>query len=160
VTELLEHVADEPIDADIRHQEAGPFSGDDWLGLPPGHPSMQRAVVLTGRETGRNFVYAESDIAPDRLPVSVRSRLETSRDPIGRVLVDQRLAVSRELVPGSIGASRADPGVVTLLDDVVHARRYRIMVAGTPAMVVSEWFFATVPSAIAAHLRTRVVTGG
>lgn len=160
MTELLEHVADEPIDADIRHQDVGPLSGDESLGLPAGQPSMQRAVVLTGRATGRSFVYAESAIAADRLPGSVRSRLETSRDPIGRVLLDHRIAVSREPLPGSIVAARADQAVGVLLADVVYTRRYRIVVAGTPAMVVSEWFFPTVPTAIAAHLGTRVATGG
>ena len=160
MTELLEHVADEPIDADIRHQDVGPVSGDGSLGLPDGQPSMQRAVLLTGRATGRNFVYAESVIAADRLPGSVRSRLETSRDPIGRVLRDHHIAVSREPLPGSTVPTRADRAVATLLDDVVHTRRYRIIVAGTPAMDVSEWFFAAVPSAVAAHLGTQVPTKG
>ena len=144
VTELLEHVAREPIDADIRRQVIGPGSVDEWLGLPPGAPTLERAVVLAGRVTGRNFVYAESAIAADRLPGPVRSRLEASRDPIGRVLLDHELALRRHQLPGPVVARHADRTGGTLLDVVVLARRYRLIVDGAPAMVISEWFLAPV----------------
>jgi len=156
VTELLEHVAREPIDADIRHQAVGPGSVDELLGLPPGVATLERAVVLAGRVTGRNFVYAESAIAVDRLPRSVRTRLEASRDPIGRVLLDHDIALSRDVLAGPVVARHAQPTLVAL-PDVVLARRYRIIVDGAPAMVVSEWFLAPVTTAVADHLGTPTV---
>ncbi len=122
VTELLEHLAGEPIDADIRHQHVGPALGDDRLGQPPGPPCLERAVLLTGRRTGLAFVYAESTIAADRLPGSVPSRLQTSRDPIGRVLLDHRLDVRRDLLDGAVVAGRADPDVLALLSGAVQSR--------------------------------------
>lgn len=160
VTELLEHVAREPIDADIRRQVIGPGSVDEWLGLPPGAPTLERAVVLAGRVTGTSFVYAESAIAADRLPRSVRSRLQASRDPIGRVLLDHEIALRRHPLPGPVVARHADRTGGSLLDDVVLARRYRLIVDGAPAMVISEWFLAPVASAVADHLGTPTVPGG
>jgi chorismate-pyruvate lyase len=153
VTEWLEHLSGEPIDADIRHQDAGPAPGDNPLGLAPGAPLMHRAVLLTGRMTRLAFVYAESAIANNRLPAPVPFRLQTSRDPIGRVLLDHHLVVGRDLLPGSVVATRADPGVAPLLADAVEARRYRIVIDGVPVMVVSEWFLGPVSIALSAHLR-------
>ena len=152
MTELLEHIAGEPVDADIHHQVVGPGCVDQLLALPSGAPTLERAVVLAGRFTGRAFVYAESAIAPDRLPGSVRSRLEASRDPIGRVLLDHHITPIRDQLDGPVAARHAEQTRLTLLDDVVLARRYRLIVDGTPVMVVSEWFLGPVAAAVADHL--------
>ncbi|MGA3146790.1 MAG: chorismate pyruvate-lyase family protein [Acidimicrobiales bacterium] len=152
VTEWLEHLAGEPIDAVVRHQDMGPALGDDPLGLAPGAPFLQRSVLLTGRGTGLAFVYAESAIAADRLPGSVLSRLQTSRDPIGRVLLDHQLVIRRDLLSDPGAATRADPDVATLLVDGVHSRGYRIVLDGDPVMMVSEWFLGPVSVALTAHL--------
>jgi chorismate lyase len=153
VTEFLEHLAGEPIDADVRRQKSGPAGTDDLLGLVPSAEVIRRAVLLTGRATGRSFVYAESTIAAGRLPGSVRLRLETSRDPIGRVLLDHHLGVRREDFGGTGPSKGFDGEKVTLLRRAVLSRRYRIILDGAPAMVVSEWFLQSASAALAAHLR-------
>jgi chorismate--pyruvate lyase len=152
VTELLEHLAGEAIDADIRHQDMGSAPGDNPLGLSPGAPFLHRSVLLTGRGTGLAFVYAESAIAADRLPGSVLSRLQTTRDPIGRVLADHHLVVRRDPLSGAVAATHADQDVATLLVDGVHSRGYRILLDGVPAMMVSEWFLGPASVALTAHL--------
>ncbi len=158
VTEWLEHLAGEPIDAVIRHQDMGPAPGDNLLGLAPGAPLLHRSVLLTGRRTGLAFVYAESAIAADRLPGSVLVRLQTSRDPIGKVLLDHHLVICRDLLSGAaaVPGTRADPDVATLLVDGVHSRAYRIVLDGVPVMLVSEWFLGSVSDALTAHLRAPV----
>jgi chorismate-pyruvate lyase len=156
VTELLEHLAGEPIEADIRHQDIVPAPGDNLLGLPDGAPALDRAVLLTGRRTGLAFVYAESAIATDRLPASVASHLQTSRHPIGRVLLDHQLVVRRDGLSGAAVAGRADPDVTALLAGAIHSRRYRIMVGEVPVMMVSEWFLEPVSTALTAHLHAAV----
>jgi chorismate-pyruvate lyase len=151
VTEFLEHVAGEPVDADIVSQQCGPAVDDDRFGFRPVGDVLSRAVLLTGRATRRRFVYAESAIAAERLPGSVRRRLEASRDPIGRVLADHHLRIRREpladpvITPGISGDIRA------LLRGSALARRYRIIVGSAPAMVVSEWFLQSVPDALFSH---------
>jgi|BarGraNGADG00212_1021973.scaffolds.fasta_scaffold20328_2 chorismate-pyruvate lyase len=151
VTEFLEHLAGEPIDADILSQIARPAGNDNSLGLASDAEMVRRTVLLTGRTSGRNFVYAESAIAVERLPDSVRQRLELSRDPIGRVLSDHRLSVRREPLAGPVIAVGNAANIANLLDGAALSRRYRIMLGSGPAIVVSEWFLQTVPEALAAH---------
>jgi chorismate-pyruvate lyase len=154
VTELLEHLAGEPIEADILHQRGVPAGADDPLGLPAAARTMHRAVLLTGTTTGRVFVYAESVIATDRLPPAACLRLETSRDPIGRVLVDHHLDVDRQWLGTTAAVEHPDQRVAALIGGAVQSRRYRITIDHRPAMIVSEWFLRSVSVAFAEHLRT------
>jgi chorismate-pyruvate lyase len=151
VTEFLEHLAGEPIDADILSQIAGPAGHDNSLGLESDTELVRRTVLLTGRISGRRFVYAESAIAMERLPTSARRRLESSRDPIGRVLAMHRLEVRREPVAGPVVAVGNTARIIDLLDKAALSRRYRITLGSDPAIVVSEWFLQTVPEALASH---------
>jgi chorismate-pyruvate lyase len=154
VTEFLEDLASEPVDAEIITQRAGPAGGDNWLGLAPQAELVRRAVLLTGRSSKRAFVYAESSIAPERLPSSVRQRLERSRDPIGRVLVDQGVQVRREPLDGPVAAEGVGDEVENLLRESALSRRYRIMIGDFPAIVVSEWFLRAAAEAIASRPRS------
>ena len=150
VTEFLEHLAGEPIDADILSQNTGPAGNDNSLGLESDAELVRRIVLLTG------FVYAESAIAVERLPASARQRLKSSRDPIGRVLTKHRLEVGREPLAGpeiSVGTST---WIIDLLDGAVHSRCYLMTLGGDPAIVVSEWFLQTVTEALTSHTASSV----
>jgi chorismate-pyruvate lyase len=149
VTEFLEHLAGEPIDADVVSQHTGPADHDDSLGLPPHRVLLRRAVVLTGRVTRRRFVYAESAIAADRLPLLIRRRLENSNDPIGRILLDHHLQIRREDLAGPVTPSDIDDDIAALLRASALSRRYRLVVGGSAAMVVSEWFLPAAAHALA-----------
>ena len=146
VTEFLEHLAGEPIDADILSQNTGTAGNDNLLQLESEAELVRRFVLLTGRMSGRRFVYAESAIAVERLPVSARRSLESSRDPIGRVLSKHHLEVRREPLPGPVVATGKTPRIIELLDRAALSRRYRITLGSGPAIVVSEWFLQTIPA--------------
>ncbi len=154
VTELLEHLAGEPIEADILHQREVPAGADNLLSLPVTARTVHRTVLLTGGTTGRVFVYAESVIATGRLPPAACLRLETSRDPIGRVLVDHHLDVDRRWLGPAEVVEDPDERVAPLIGRAVQSRRYRITIDGRPAMIISEWFLPSVSDALAEHLRT------
>jgi chorismate-pyruvate lyase len=149
VTEFLEELAGEPIDAEIIAQLDARADDDDPLGLAPHTELMRRAVFLTGRTTRRRFVYAESAIATQRLPDSVRQRLEASRDPIGRILRDHRLRIHREPLADPAMSAGLERRVTTLLRASALARRYRIVVNRTPVIAVSEWFLTPATVAFA-----------
>jgi chorismate-pyruvate lyase len=155
VTELLEDLAGEPIDADILAQDTVSAGDDNPLGLVSDAQMIRRAVLLTGRTSGRTFVYAESAIARERLPDPVRRRLESSREPIGRVFADHRLTVQRVPVAGPVVAVGNAARPTDLPDRSVLSRRYRITFAGEPAIVVSEWFLETVLEALACRSEER-----
>ncbi len=144
MTEFLEWIAREPIDADIRAQRAVPAWRDNPLDLAAGAELLYRSVFLVGRATGQAYAYAESVIASARIPASVRWCLEQSREPIGRVLRDHGLAVRREPLPGPATGGDVDDAIAHLLAEAPLSRRYRIILGGDPAFAVSEWFLATV----------------
>jgi len=148
VTEFLEHLAGEPIEADILSQGTGTAGNDNLLQLESEAELVRRIVLLTGRTSGRRFVYAESAIAVERLPASARRRLESSRDPIGRVLTKLHLEVRREPLAGPVVATGNTPRIIDLLNRAGPSRRYRIILGSGPAIVVSEWFLQTIPALI------------
>jgi len=151
VTEFLEGLAGERIDADILSQNPRPAGNDNLLGLPSDASLTRRNVLLTGRRSGRRFVYAESAIAVERLPASARRRLRSSRDPIGRVLTDHGLEIRREPLAGPVVAAGRAAGIVALLDRAALSRRYRITLGSEPVIVVSEWFLPSVAEAMVAR---------
>jgi chorismate-pyruvate lyase len=153
VTEFLETLAGERIDADVVSQRAEPAGHDNPLGLgPDAGLLLRRAVLLIGRTSGRPFVYAESTIALGRLPEGVRHRLEQSRDPIGRVLLDHHLRIRREPLAGPLVAPSIGGEIASLVRGASLSRRYRIRIADEPAIVVSEWFLGAVTEALASQV--------
>ena len=104
VTQFLEHLAGEPVDADILAQGTEPAGFDDVLGLEPGAPLLRREVLLTGRDTGRRFVYAESAIAADRLPALLEPVPQGGGEPVGG--------------DSGLGVDEPPPGVPTGQEDL------------------------------------------
>ncbi len=105
---------------------------------------LQRTAVLAGRTSGEAFLYAESVLVPDRLPPSFRRRLDATDDPIGRILDEEGIAVTRHPEPGvgtGVCAEASDLGAA--LDACLLVRTYRIDVESDPVMQISEWFLSS-----------------
>ena len=144
VTGFLEGRAGETIQAEVVSQEDRQAGPDNALALGASAPVVRRAVLLTGRSTGRLFVYAESTIAPSRLPESVMARLRGGREPIGRVLLEHGLSVRREALGGALGPESAAADIEPLLQEAVLSHRQRVLVGEVPAIDVCEWFLEPV----------------
>jgi chorismate--pyruvate lyase len=143
VTNFLEQLVGESVDAQVhRHQTVAASTSND-LEVAAGEPLLQRAATLRGRRTGSPYVYAESVIVTHRLPMTFCLRLESSIDPIGRILHEMGIAMTRtNLVgPGGFGASRSEGAMKVGV--VLFARTYRIDSEQTPLMVITEWFLKT-----------------
>lgn len=104
---------------------------------------LQRAATLRGRISGSSYVYAESVIALGRLPTRFRLRLESSIDPIGRILTDMGIVVTRENLVESPGFDLSPCNGATQVGDSLLARTYRLDSGQTPLMVITEWFLRT-----------------
>lgn len=143
VTEFLEQLVGESIDARAHHHEMIVAPTSNRLNVPEGEPLLQRAATLCGRTSGSAYVYAESLIATNRLPTSFCHRLESSIDPIGRILDEMGIAVTRTNmdVPDAFATSR--PVGDELVRDYLLARTYRIETQRKPLMVINEWFLKT-----------------
>jgi chorismate-pyruvate lyase len=143
VTYFLEQLVGESVDAQVHlHQTvAAPTSND--LEVAEGEPLLQRAATLRGRRTGSRYVYAESVIVTNRMPMRFRLRLESSIDPIGRILHEMGIAITRKNLVGPIGFGASRSEVSVNVGDVLFVRTYRIDSEQTPLMVITEWFLKT-----------------
>jgi chorismate-pyruvate lyase len=141
VTDFLEQLVGEKIDAHThRHDIVEAHDATD-LGVEEAEPLLHREATLRGRATGRSYVYAESLIVVGRLPTGFCSQLETTKDPIGRILEEMGIAVTRQGVGEPAGAPQPNSDVT--VDDYLLARTYRIDSEQTPVMMITEWFLKT-----------------
>jgi chorismate-pyruvate lyase len=143
VTSFLEQLVGESIDArDHRHHMiVGPTSND--LAAKEGESLLLRGATLRGRMSGSSYVYAETVMVTSRLPPRFCLRLESSSDPIGRILDEMGIAVTREhlVEPDDFVAPQLNEALKR--GDYLLARTYRIDSEPTPLMVVTEWFLKT-----------------
>jgi chorismate-pyruvate lyase len=141
VTHFLEQLVGETIDARSHRHDVVEAHNANGLGVEEGEPLLHRAATLRGRTSGCSYVYAESIIVVGRLPTGFGSRLETSTDPIGRILDEMEVAVTRRCVdePDSVPGANSDAKV----DDCLLVRTYRIDSEQTPVMIITEWFLET-----------------
>ena len=144
VTSYLEELVGERIAAKRYHHERIDAPALNDLGVEEGEPLLRRAATLQGSVSGYPYVYAESMIVVSRLPARFFHRLETSTDPIGRLLDEAGIAATREDVVEQLGIAMDRPWN---FDAIVHgyllARTYRIDYERTPLMIISEWFLGT-----------------
>jgi chorismate-pyruvate lyase len=144
VTAFLEHLVGEPIDAGERRQRATRAEWPNSLRVAEGHPLIFRTAALRGRTSGRSYLYAETVLVPSRLTVNCRQRLESTSDPIGRVLEEEGITVSRQPLEGPEPGTDADsPQAGIAVGDYLLARTYRLDAEGTPLMVITEWFLTS-----------------
>ena len=147
VTAFLEQLVGELIDADERCHTITHAGELNPLQVPLGHPLLKRTVVLRGRSSARSYVYAESLLVQERLPAVFLSRLETSAHPIGRILTEEDIAFTRvPLTPPDACPAFVAGDVPSTTNDWAFARKYRIDVSGTPAMLIVEWFLSSLQS--------------
>jgi chorismate-pyruvate lyase len=141
VTAFLEHLVGEPIDAHQRRHEMTRADTSRALRVAEGHPLLLRAAVLQGRTSGRPYLFAESVLVLSRLPGRFRRRLESSTDPIGRILGEEGIAVTREPLAGpDQGSVPVSSRARLAIGDYLLARTYRVDSEGDPVMVITEWF--------------------
>jgi chorismate-pyruvate lyase len=140
VTAFLEGLVGERVDAHVRRQRVARAGPSNRLAVDEGHPVLLRSAVLTGRVSDHPYVYAETVLVLSRLPARFRERIEAGFDPIGRILTEEGIEVTREVLTGPVGdlgSCSAGPPVVA--DPLLH-RTYRVDLAGSPAMLIAEWF--------------------
>ncbi len=140
VTTFLEQLVGEPIDARERRHRIIRAEPSNSLRVAEGVPLIFRTAALEGRTSGRVYLYAETVLVPGRLPNNFRRRLESSSDPIGRILAQEGISVTRQPLRGSEPRFAPVPLEGVAVGDYLLARTYRLDAEGTPLMVITEWF--------------------
>jgi chorismate-pyruvate lyase len=144
VTAFLEQLVGEPIDARERRHTMIRADAPNVLRVAEGHPLILRTAALGGRTSGRLYLYAETVLVPGRLPANLRLRLESSSDPIGRILEEEGITVTRQPLGGpDPGSAPVSPETGIALGDYLLARNYRVDAEGTPLMAIAEWFLVS-----------------
>jgi len=141
VTEYLEQLVGETIDAHAHRHDMIAARNANGLGVEDGELLLYRAATLRGRTSGKPYVYAESVIVVSRLPMGFGNQLETSTVPIGRILEEMRVTVSRHAIGEPDGVPR--PNSDMKVSDYLVARTYRLESQQTPVMIITEWFLKT-----------------
>lgn len=148
VTQLLEAYAGEPMEV-VKLSQAQEHSSSEIaeLAVALHERVVKRRVLLQGSASKRGFLYAESTIAPDRLPAGVRRGLVFTRQPIGSLLSEHRVETFREL----LGAAEEPAGALATYlavepTDTLIARTYRIACGGRPVMLITERFPRKTPA--------------
>jgi chorismate-pyruvate lyase len=116
---------------------AMPAAGD----FAPQEQLLERKILLQGAASGRNYAYAESLIALDRLAPALREALLASDVPLGRLWLEHKLETFKELrdvrceAAGGLGQHFNCAATDPLL-----TRSYRVSSAAQPVMIITEWF--------------------
>ena len=96
-------------------------------------------------------------VASSRLPAGARELLDTTNEPIGRVLAARGFAMTRAV----LGTPHRTPCVARLgstnsIDAAIFARRYRVDGADAPVMLIDEWFLPDLGTALIGLARHHV----
>lgn len=109
--------------------------------LTKGAEVVNRKVLLRGRISRRNFIYAESILVPDRLDPSFRDNLLNTKVPIGRLWFERRVPTFKEIVdsgkePANVLANYFDIAP----EDSMLFRTYCVASGQKPNMMITEKF--------------------
>ncbi|ALG69299.2 chorismate--pyruvate lyase family protein [Beggiatoa leptomitoformis] len=142
LTELLEAYLQEPIiviklaETMLDSTEAIPA-----LEINIGQKIIKRDILLQGKETGKNWLYAESVIVPDRLEASFREQLLGSKTPIGKLWLAHRLETFKEkLTFTAEPAGELADFFKVVTTDTLLSRTYRVFSQRLAIMMITEKF--------------------
>jgi chorismate-pyruvate lyase len=107
----------------------------------PGEALLERKILLRGQGSNKNYVYAESIIAINRLPTSFRNELMNSDVSLGRLWLEHKLETFKELPEVKcVQAGKLCEHFDCENSDMLLMRTYYVFLATMPVMVISEYF--------------------
>ncbi|GAX45466.1 hypothetical protein NIES4075_64870 [Tolypothrix sp. NIES-4075] len=102
---------------------------------------INRKVLLRGKISLNNFIYAESIIIPERLDSRFKSRLIESQEPIGRLWLEHKLETFKEIIDSGIETSEELFHYFNISkEDRMLSRTYRVFSKGQAIMMITEKF--------------------
>jgi chorismate-pyruvate lyase len=99
ITDMIEAYAGEQIKLVKLSEEIISLKHDiPEMQLKQGDEVVERKILLRGSISQRNYVYADSLLVLNRLEDSVKEELLNTKKPIGKVWVEQKIAIFKENV--------------------------------------------------------------
>jgi chorismate-pyruvate lyase len=142
VTEILEAFSGESIRVVKLFQEVAQLDrAVAALELPWGEQVLRRSILLQGRMSLVNFIYADSIIALGRLSDGVRDGLLLSKKGIGQLILEHRIESFREIIDCGIERAGELADHFQIDEDAsLLFRTYNMVIQGQPVMVITEKF--------------------
>lgn len=111
------------------------------LELEKGQTVIERKILLQGKLSGRNWLYADSIIVFDRLEKTFQDKLLNSNIPIGKLWIEHKTETYKEIF-----AARREPAnhlgeyFKITIQDMLLSRTYRVFCCHLPVMMITEKF--------------------
>ena len=142
LTEILEAYLLEPIQI-VKLSEEIILTTQDIppLDLKSGSEVIERKVLLQGKISRKNFIYAESLLVHERLKPKFRDELLKSKIPMGRLWLEHRIETFKEIIDSSQQlAENLSSYFKIQTEDRMLSRTYRVFSNHQPIMMITEKF--------------------
>lgn len=111
------------------------------LDLNAGDEVIERKILLQGKTSKRNWIYAESMIVPDRLDERFRERLLKSQESIGRLWLEYRIETFKEIIDSNEQLAEDLSDYFNIPHkEKLFSRTYRVFSNRQPIMTITEKF--------------------
>ena len=142
LTEILEAYLSEKIKLVKLSETIEPVTQNiSLLDINCGQEVITRKILLQGKISRNNWVYAESILVPDRLDEKLKNGLLVSQEPMGRLWLEHRLETFKEIVDSAREAAEdlADYFKIEKSDKLL-SRTYRVFSGHRPIILITEKF--------------------
>ena len=142
VTEILEAQFFEAIQIVKLYQELViTETAVPYLDIGRNTQALVRKVILRGKFSHKNYIYAESIIVPDRLDEQLREGLLTTKKPIGQLILEDRMETFREILSCNLEPADELSQYFDVDPDAgMISRTYRVFANRQPMMLITEKF--------------------
>ena len=111
------------------------------LEIKTGTEVLERQILLQGKTSQRNWLYADSIIVLERIEAQFRKELIKSHSPIGKLWAEHKTETFKEIVtyarePSGFLANYFD----ITREDKLLSRTYRVFSGHKPVMMITEKF--------------------
>jgi chorismate-pyruvate lyase len=111
------------------------------LELKQGTEVILRKILLQGKISRRNFIYAESIIVPDRLEENFRDELLKTKTPIGKIWLEHKVETFKEILDsGKEPANDLSSHFIMESRENILFRTYRVISNRQSVMMITEKF--------------------
>lgn len=111
------------------------------MDLAKGSEAMERKILLQGKISRRNYIYAESILALDRLDEQFREELLQTKTPIGKIWLEQKVETFKEIIDtGTQPANGLCSYFNISQEEPVLFRTYCVRSHRKPTMMITEKF--------------------
>ncbi len=142
LTEILEAYLLEPIQIVKLVEEIVSTNQDILpLALKAGSEVIERKVLLQGKISRKNFIYAESILVLERLEPKFRDELFKSKIPMGRLWLEHKIETFKEIIDSSQQLAENLSNYFKIqTEDRMLSRTYRVFSNHQPIMMITEKF--------------------